>query len=109
MLTQVAKTLQQAANFSPKGIDATNAVQSETAELLRRLSSRPESFQPPSNQVISSLKQLKRNPNSDGLQTHRLLRNKVALTTLYLHFAGELRFLFPIIRNLLVNSIILPI
>jgi len=99
ILTQVAKTLQQAANFSPKGIDAQDAIQSETAELLRRLSSRPESFHPPTNQAVSSLKQLKRNPNSDGLHT------LVVLTTLYLHFAALLRFLFRIIPYLLVNCI----
>jgi len=66
ILTQVAKVLQHAANISPRGYE-TDSVQSETAELLNRLSARPERFDslPSNTGVVKSLADLKRNPNSD--------------------------------------------
>ena len=62
MLTQVAKVLQQAANFTSKGFES-DSIQSETAELLTRLSSRPENYKASPNNPVTSMKQLKRNPN----------------------------------------------
>ena len=67
-MTQVAKVLQHAANISPRGYEA-DSVQSETAELLNRLSARPERFDslPSNTGMVKSLADLKRNPNRPGL------------------------------------------
>jgi hypothetical protein len=71
VLTKVAKILQSTANFT-NSTPMTNRkiggsdIQSETAELIMRLSNQPENVKlAPNQNRILSLKECRRNPNSD--------------------------------------------
>ena len=59
---QVAKILQQTANFTTSGAGEPSSIQSETADLIRRLSSEPENFKLRKHEV-TSLAQTRRSPN----------------------------------------------
>ena len=63
LLTHVAKLLQQAANFTTKSIHKSDSIENETVELITRLSSKPDNFKLYPTNPITSIKQLKRNPN----------------------------------------------
>ena len=59
---QVAKILQQSANFTTSGAAELGSIQSETADLIGRLSSEPENFKLRKHEV-TSLAQTRRSPN----------------------------------------------
>jgi hypothetical protein len=69
VLTKVAKIIQSTANFAQQSINQSKglnheSIQSETAELIRNLSNKPENHVIKRNQPIS-LTDCKRHPNSD--------------------------------------------
>ena len=72
VLTKVAKILQSTANFTNstplrETTKSNPDIQSETAELILRLSNQPENIKLTNQNRVISLKECRRNPNRKGL------------------------------------------